>query len=1033
MADINVPSGFVEVPVTSQLDEPISSVEGNPVPEGFAVVENLVGDSIPAPTRPVDNIILSENGSSMGRILESFGQGLSHGWGTDPVGLDPETEAFLSRSGVFRNGKGGFMAGFQHINEAIMRPLSAGLDTLLKSGAAIGTAVSGAIGQTAVEAGADQGTGRRLTRDMMDLALAIGVTTGNAPQNLVVRKGATKPTLSKAKQKRGSSKEDPTRPELGEAQTDGSFVPSPNAENVLKDVAPGAINTKNQKPVSSTSKNAVEDVDIDSHSAIDAEFPLDPDKIPDSQFAGNVNLENLDTSEGLKGILAQISERNGGFDAQRRGKLSLEEQQGLADMLDIKVKDLDKITAGQAFNAEELLSLRSLMVDMAARVRTTATVIRNGENSTNNLLKLEQQILELQTVQRVVSGGTAEAGRSLRSLRQRIAGDVELEAVKDVLEELGGAENIELIAEMIASRNTPRDISKLVNRAGKSRVAAVLQEIWINSLLSGPTTQAVNFVSNSLVAMNSVLETSVAYPIGIVRSALSRNKDRVLLGEVPAEVFGTLQGMKDGLRLAAHVFLTDGVDAGRIGTKLDRQAAKGKSNLNATPGVFGRIIRTPGNLLMSTDAWFQTIGQRQSLWGQAYRKASQEKLKGKAFRQRVVDLVNNPTEGMKKAALARAREQTFTDPLGGFGQGISRISNTNLVTKVIIPFVRTPLNIVKFAGKRTLAAPLSKTFRADIKAGGARADRAIAKVVIGTSAMYSAYQLAADGVITGGGPDNAAQRGLMYALGWQPYSILVDGVYHSYGRLEPLGILLGLGADFAEISSQLSEVEEGDTNALAEVFAIGALSAANNLASKTWMQGVTGLIEAMQDGKRYGASFSQRLIGTLVPTGLAQIARTDDPALRDAQGVLEALKARIPGYRKTIHPRYDIWGEPIVLQGGLGPDILSPIYVSRLQNDPVTKTLLRNQIYPAGVQDEINDVTLTRDEYDVYQRIAGKTLRFALETNIFPGFEDMPKGIQKDMLITNIRSARQNAKTQMLMRFPRLIIDGINVKMEDLQ
>ena len=51
----------------------------------------------------------------------------------------------------------------------------------------------------------------------------------------------------------------------------------------------------------------------------------------------------------------------------------------------------------------------------------------------------------------------------------------------------------------------------------------------------------------------------------------------------------------------------------------------------------------------------------------------------------------------------------------------------------VLPFVRTPVNIARYAFERTPFAPLVGQWRADIAAGGARADLALARMSTGTA------------------------------------------------------------------------------------------------------------------------------------------------------------------------------------------------------------------------------------------------------------------------------------------------------------
>ena len=67
-----------------------------------------------------------------------------------------------------------------------------------------------------------------------------------------------------------------------------------------------------------------------------------------------------------------------------------------------------------------------------------------------------------------------------------------------------------------------------------------------------------------------------------------------------------------------------------------------------------------------------------------------------------------------------ARYQTFTNPLGPTGQSVQKIIQNHPWTRYIAPFVRTPVNIVKYAGQRTPLGVFAKSYKEAIKEGWSR-------------------------------------------------------------------------------------------------------------------------------------------------------------------------------------------------------------------------------------------------------------------------------------------------------------------------
>lgn len=63
--------------------------------------------------------------------------------------------------------------------------------------------------------------------------------------------------------------------------------------------------------------------------------------------------------------------------------------------------------------------------------------------------------------------------------------------------------------------------------------------------------------------------------------------------------------------------------------------------------------------------------------------------------------------------------------------------------------------------------------RADIAAGGARRDIALARITTGSLLIATAADMAMSGIVTGRGPSDRRERQAMERGGWQPYSIKV--------------------------------------------------------------------------------------------------------------------------------------------------------------------------------------------------------------------------------------------------------------------
>lgn len=681
-------------------------------------------------------------------------------------------------------------------------------------------------------------------------------------------------------------------------------------------------------------------------------------------FAGNINLNKLDTPQDIKRALVQSHNRVGGFDAATRGRVSWAETERLAGELGMTPETLLARRRGQPFNAEEALAARQILAKSGNELVNLARRVQSIDNPGDEVLaEFRHAWTRHAAIQEQVSGMTAEAGRALQQFRQvansrNMRGDV----LSAIVRSGGGPDRLRDAADIIleAVEQGPGKFNAVVEKAAKPRFRDKLIEVYINSLLSGPQTHVVNMVSNSLTALAQIPEHAAASAIGRARQVLPRaSADRVLASEVGARAFGLLQGAKEG---AAYF-----VRALKSGEPVDLVSKVESQDMKATSGLKGEIVRVPTRLLTAEDEFFKGVARRMELNGLAVRKARAEGLRGDAAKARIADLVANPPDEMLARSMDYARYVTFQQKLGPAASKISGFTQDMPALKLFLPFVRTPTNLLKFAAERSPAAPLLREWRADFQAGGARRDLALAKAMVGTGLGVAMYEAALNGQITGSAPGDPKKAKLLYADGWQPYSIRVGDKWYSYKRLDPFSTTIGTAADLALLPEGMSTRQREDMVTLFVASIMG------NLASKTWLSGVSDVVGALAEPEMNADRLVQRLAGSLaVPAGVAQIARTLDPVSRETDSIGDAIKARVPGLSTSLAPRRDVWGRPVESEGGVGPDFVSPIWQSTAQNDPVNRELLGIDYAPGDVKREVGGRKLTPKEYDRYKELAGQ-------------------------------------------------------------
>ena len=338
------------------------------------------------------------------------------------------------------------------------------------------------------------------------------------------------------------------------------------------------------------------------------------DQAPD--FAGNIRLANLDSPQSIKRALVQAERMMGGFDAARRGRISQAETQNLADELGMTPHQLLSRRKGQAFNAEEALAARQILAKSGNELVNMARAIQRLEDpGEEKLAAFRQAWVRHVAIQEQVAGATAEAGRALAQFRQMADSRFVRGNVLDALAQGGGGKDrLKAAADMILDNaDTPQRLNKIAAQALKPKWLDKINELWINSLLSGPQTHVVNMVGNTMTALAQIPEHAIAAGIGGARSLARRQKvaDRVLFSELGARSVGLLQGAKEGLRQAARTLRTgEGSD---FANKVEARTQ------DAISGVKGKVIRTPTRLLSAEDELFKGMARRMELAGLAMR------------------------------------------------------------------------------------------------------------------------------------------------------------------------------------------------------------------------------------------------------------------------------------------------------------------------------------------------------------------------------------------------------------------------------
>ena len=581
----------------------------------------------------------------------------------------------------------------------------------------------------------------------------------------------------------------------------------------------------------------------------------------------------------------------------------------------------------------------------------------------------------------------------------------------------------------------PKDAVNEISKTRSQKAIEVFNSLYINSLLSGTYTHAVNFLSNSyellLKPAEQIAGGIVTANMRSIRTGASQyfgmmftigdtfNAVRIAFKQGDA-ILDPLARTQDNLRIINGKAVRPisgsnlGFD-GRAGTWIDR---------------LGIIAELPTRLLMSSDELFKQLNYRGRLYANAVDNTLELGLdisskEGRANIDRIFKegfdkngMANVKDNPIAAESLQQARVATFTNSLEdgrllNIGGSWQKFLRNSPYLRFLTPFVRTPTNLWRqFETRIPVYGAFTKPMR-DLWRTGDRRARAevLGRQVFGISAALYAWHLTQASVkdkngniypkITGNGPKDFNIKKTWLNNGWQPYSIArenKDGTitYLQYNRMDPRFYLFGIAADINENSLSINDEDKEN------MFAVMGLSAMRSAINKSYVRGLSDAFELAQRTtpenleKYVGRQFANAIpYQALIGQGIPGITEYDTDML-EARGFVDEIIKKTPLITKTdyLEPRRDILtGDPIVRnpnsiyfnpEGGIS--FLSftqgPILVgkeSQLKDDPVTLEIARLKVALSEPRKIIDNIELLdykidgQSAYDYWTERVGKT------------------------------------------------------------
>jgi hypothetical protein len=260
--------------------------------------------------------------------------------------------------------------------------------------------------------------------------------------------------------------------------------------------------------------------------------------------------------------------------------------------------------------------------------------------------------------------------------------------------------------------------------------------------------------------------------------------------------------------------------------------------------------------------------------------------------------------GMHDAALKRARDATWQRDLTGATKRIEQALKEAPAWRFIIPFYKTPVNLLAWIPEHTPGLHLlSGRMKDAIAKGGVERDQAHAKLITGSLLYAAAGSLFANGMITGASDPKELHTNINAQI--QDYSIFINGKWYQYNRTDPFGFMLGMVADLGFLATKAPDMQAEQITA-GVILALGS-----NVLSKTWATTLSDIFSLTKEPQRYQEGFFAKYGSTLLPIGgLARsINERIDPSAREARGMLDVIQNTYHSEGNAV--KLDDFGEPV--------------------------------------------------------------------------------------------------------------------------
>ena len=736
---------------------------------------------------------------------------------------------------------------------------------------------------------------------------------------------------------------------------------------------------------------------------------INGDSVDDIPLEFNAKyISNIDDIEDVIKRTSSLFEKE--IDKAKRGVQSFGNTVDKAEKYILDENTVNKTYSQVKELDAKVYAVRTILNSSAKQLSEMAELISQGKATAQDLVDFKHLISVHAGIQAQASGIKTEIARALNAMKITSSARVfsNERNISEIIKAFGGFEDITKLAEIIsrASKIDNEVLNKTIKDTVIKNLTDMAFEVFVSNILSNVKTPVVNILSNTLAIFNNAVEElfSISY------NKVFGDNTRTIFEFAPM-FKGIIEGAKEGTLLFIKAFKTglpqfdkalnplelrtlyksissDTIRGmGEVGYKLMEYEGLAKA-----VDLMGEVLRFAQRPIIAGDDFFKAVNFRMSLNQTAYQKAYQDALNmgfsGKELFDKTEELfskyIADPSEELMRKAKDTALDLTFSTPLSekntlitNIGEALQRASAKSPVLKFIVPFIRTPANLMEYTFERTpILQYISKSLWSDIVAGGTRRDTAMAKLTMGSMYGLLVYSLTENKLIMSG-LDRSKQAST--ENGRLQYSIKLGDKYYNFSRLDPIGSILSIASDITFFTKHLTELTEDDQKEVSQLTTSFLRALANNITNKTYLKNLSDFLDALtsNEPKRW-EKLATNLTRGFIPLSslLGGIETAISPEYKELFAWSDAIKERIPFVSDSlINKRSLITGKVLQDEHPVATGVFLPTKIATKSNDPLLNELDRINLDFEQARPKMRKlfgIELTPKQYDLYVKTTGE-------------------------------------------------------------